>query len=439
MALSDAERAKLYRDRHRAPIEPRACSECGKRFTPARKDGVTCSPTCRKRRQRRLAKEDAISSSRRFDSDFELRHRSGAGATATLETTEPGPTTWRTLEQQFTLHDGMLRTRLRGVEPSEEIRRIVERWIRAISERDSESSLGRASEHPGAVMIGTDPDEWFHGSEARAIWARQLEEMDSFSVIGIEIEAWEEGTVGWASVKEKMSWDDEEAQARATYVFHLEQGEWKAVQIHRSLPMGNVDLYGKELTVSIDALERSIERERPDLFATLAVDGTVTIVFTDIVDSTVLTSRLGDHAWRDVLRRHDTLIRDVTGAHGGTVVETQGDGSMLAFSSARRAVGCAQAVQRAIATTFADDSPPIRIRIGIHTGDAIQEADRFFGTTVHFAARVASQALGGEVLVSNLVRELVANAGIKFTESREVELKGLDGTYQLFAVDLTDQ
>jgi adenylate cyclase len=93
----------------------------------------------------------------------------------------------------------------------------------------------------------------------------------------------------------------------------------------------------------------------------------------------------------------------------------------------------------AIATTFADDSPPIRIRIGIHTGDAIQEADRFFGTTVHFAARVASQALGGEVLVSNLVRELVANAGIKFTESREVELKGLDGTYQLFAVDLTDQ
>src|SRR4029450_4606468 len=182
--------------------------------------------------------------------------------------------------------------------------------------------------------------------------------------------------------------------------------------------MGNVDLYGKELTVSLDALERSIERERPDLFATLAVDGTVTIVFTDIVDSTVLTSRLVDHAWRDVLRRHDTLIRDVTGAHGGTVVETQGDGSMLAFSSARRAVGCAQAGQPAVATTFADDSPPIRIRIGIHTGDAIQEADRFFGTTVHFAARVASQALGGGGLVSNVVRELVENSGLEVTESR---------------------
>jgi len=211
------------------------------------------------------------------------------------------------------------------------------------------------------------------------------------------------------------------------------------VQIHWSMPKENVDLFGKELTVSLEALERTIERERPDLFATLTVDGTVTIVFTDIVDSTVLTSRLGDHAWRDVLRRHDTLIRDATEAHGGTVVETQGDGSMLAFSSARRAVGCAQAIQRETSATFADDSPPIRIRIGIHTGDAIQEADRFFGTTVHFAARVASQALGGEVLVSNVVRELVASSGVEFAESREVELKGLDGAHRVFAVDLTNQ
>ena len=89
--------------------------------------------------------------------------------------------------------------------------------------------------------------------------------------------------------------------------------------------------------------------------------------------------------------------------------------------------------------TFADDSPPIRVRIGVHTGDAIQEADRFFGTTVHYAARVASQALGGEVLVSNVVRELVENSGIEFTQSREVELKGLEGRHRLFAVDLTDR
>jgi class 3 adenylate cyclase len=202
------------------------------------------------------------------------------------------------------------------------------------------------------------------------------------------------------------------------------------------VPSPNADFLGQELTVTLEQLEETIRREQPDLTGTLAADGTVTIVFTDIVDSTVLLGRLGDHAWRDVLRRHDTVIEETTVAHGGTVVETQGDGSMLAFSSARRAVACAQAIQHEIATAFADDSPPIRVRIGMHTGDALHEADRFYGTSVHYAARVASQALGGEVLVSNLVRELVAGSGVDFSESREVELKGLDGSHRLYAVDL---
>jgi len=73
---------------------------------------------------------------------------------------------------------------------------------------------------------------------------------------------------------------------------------------------------------------------------------------------------------------------------------------------------------------------------GVHTGDALREGDHFFGTTVHYAARVASHAIGGEMLVSNLVRELVAGPGIEFVEIREVELKGLEGLHRLFAVDL---
>ena len=76
----------------------------------------------------------------------------------------------------------MLRRRLGGVKPSEEIRRIVERWMQAISERDSESSLERVSDLPGALMIGTDPEEWFHGSQVRAIWARQFDELDTFDL-----------------------------------------------------------------------------------------------------------------------------------------------------------------------------------------------------------------------------------------------------------------
>jgi class 3 adenylate cyclase len=322
------------------------------------------------------------------------------------------------------------------VEPSDEIRRIVERWSRAVADGDHGSALERLSKLPGALIIGIDPGEWWHGEEAHAVWARQLEELGSFPVTSWEVEAWEEGTVGWASVKETIASPSGSLDGRATYVLHLERGEWKLVQVHWSLPKPNVEFLGRSLTTSLDELERTLQRERPDLSATLAPDGTVTIVFTDIVDSTLLIARVGDHAWLDLLRRHNAVIRETAAAHGGTVVETQGDGSMLAFSSARRAVACAKSIQDEIASSFADSTPPIRVRVGVHTGDALHQADRFFGTTVHYAARVASQALGGEILVSSIVRQLVTDPDIDFLDGRDVQLKGLVGSHRLFAVDL---
>ncbi len=326
---------------------------------------------------------------------------------------------------------------LHDVEPSEEIRRIIERWTRAHSEGDHESALERLSELPGTLIIGNDPNEWWHGDEARAIWARQLEELGSFPVTSYEVEAWEEGTVGWACVKETITSSSGTFDGRCTYVLHLERGEWKVVHVHWSLAKPNVEFLGRTLTTSLEELEMSVQREQPDLSATRAGDGTVTIVFTDIVDSTVMLARLGDQAWLDVLRKHNAVITAATTAHGGTVVETQGDGSMLAFSSARQGVTCAIDIQREIRLAFDDRSPAIRVRIGIHTGDALQEADHFYGTTVHYAARVAAQARGGEVLVSSAVRELLSGSRIALMENREVELKGLDGSHRLSAVDLS--
>jgi class 3 adenylate cyclase/ketosteroid isomerase-like protein len=322
------------------------------------------------------------------------------------------------------------------VEPSEEIRRVIDRWTRAIAEGDVEC-LERLSEHEGSLIVGTDPAEWWRGRETRAVWGRQIEELRGvFSVRADEIDAWEEGSVGWAAVKETVSVEGRALEARATYVLRLERGEWKVVQAHWSLPQAKVEAFGRSLTITIDELEKIVQREQPDISGTLDSDGTVTIVFTDIVDSTVLLGRLGDQAWLDLLRRHNAIIEQATAGHGGTVVETQGDGSMLAFPSARRAVACAQAIQRAVGRAFADVSPPIAVRVGVHTGDALHEGDHFFGTTVHYAARVASQALGGEVLVSNIVHDLVASPGIDFHESREAELKGLNGPHRLYAVDL---
>jgi adenylate cyclase len=339
---------------------------------------------------------------------------------------------WRV---RIALLDPTLHTR--RVEPSEEIRRVIDRLVRAIAEGDKESALGRLSDDPGTLIIGADPAEWWRGHEARAVWGRQLEEFGgSFHVTADEIDAWEEGSVGWASVKETIEWAGKTIDGRASYILHLEHDEWKVVHVHWSLPQPHIDVLGRSLTLTIDELEQTVQREKPDLSGTLDSEGTVTIAFTDIVDSTVLLSRLGDYGWRDLLRRHNAMIEEATAKHGGTVVETEGDGSMLAFSSARRAVACAQAIQQGIGSAFPDGSPPIRVRIGVHTGDALNEADGFFGKTIHYAARVAGQALGGEVLVSSVVHELVSGAGVDFQESREVELKGLEGLHRLFALDL---
>jgi adenylate cyclase len=262
------------------------------------------------------------------------------------------------------------------MEPSEEIRRVIERWTIATA-RGDDDPLGRLSTHPGTLMIGTDPAEWWLGRAAHVIWARQIREVGPFPVRATEIDAWEEGTVGWAAVKESIDWEGRTLESRATYVLHLERDEWKIVQVHWSFPTANTETLGRALTVTLDELEETVRREQPDLTASRAVDGTVTIVFTDIVDSTPTLARLGDAAWLAIVQRHNQLISDVTAAHDGAVVETQGDGSMLAFASARRAVVCAQAIQQEIAQAFADHSPPIRVRIGMHTGDAIKDAEHF--------------------------------------------------------------
>lgn len=314
---------------------------------------------------------------------------------------------------------------------------MVERLWDAFAAGDAEAVMARMSEDPHTVFIGTDPNEWWEG-DARLVVARQIEESGPVPISLEKIDAWEEGSCGWASAMLRIEWADVWYDARWTAVFHLERGEWKAVQAHISLPQPQESV-GMSLTTTLEELEKAMQREQPDISASFGVDGTVTIVFTDIVDSTVMLSRLGDTAWVEVIRRHNELLKQVTAAHGGTVVEVQGDGSMLSFASVRRAVACAQEIQQVLDRAFVDLSPPIRVRIGIHTGDAIKEAEHFFGTTVHYAARVASQALGGEVLVSAVVRDLLAGgrSNFSFLESRDVELKGLEGQHRLYALAST--
>lgn len=189
------------------------------------------------------------------------------------------------------------------------------------------------------------------------------------------------------------------------------------------------------IKTSIDVVASAVEAERPDLQRHAAPDGTVTILFTDIEGSTAMTERLGDQRWLEILRTHNAIIRKQVAAHRGFEVKSQGDGFMLAFQSARRALQCAIDIQRAFAQQNQAAEETMRVRIGLHTGEAIKEADDFFGKNVILAARIASQAQGGQILVSSLLKELTESAGdMRFDNGREVELKGLSGTRQAFQV-----
>lgn len=178
---------------------------------------------------------------------------------------------------------------------------------------------------------------------------------------------------------------------------------------------------------ALDSVVHSVEQDRPDLSGAAAPDGTVTIMFSDIESSTLLTEQLGDERWLELLRRHNSAIRRHINEHDGFEVKSQGDGFMVAFASARKAIRCAVAIQREFAArNRSDREHPLHIRIGLHTGEVIREREDFFGKNVILAARIAARAEGDEILVSGVLRELVESSHeFEFDEPREEQLKGL--------------
>jgi class 3 adenylate cyclase len=325
---------------------------------------------------------------------------------------------------------------LLAMEPSDEIRHVVTRFFEALRDGDDEAVSHRISRQPGFERFGSDPGEWWTDGETAARMLRiQMREMGGgYRWKLAHLHAMSEHDIGWAGARTEFDTPEGPKEMRFTCVLHLEHGEWKLVQWHSSVPSSNEEL-GFSLTTSVDGIAEEVSELRPDLSASSAPDGTVTIAFTDIEDSLRLNAALGDRRWLEVLHIHNDVIRRQTAEHGGTVVKSQGDGSMLAFASARRGLACAQAIDRSIAETFTDPAAPVRVRIGLHVGEPVREANDFFGHTVNYAARVAASARGGEIVVSSLVHDLLAQTGeFDFGDAREVELKGIDGRQTVYPV-----
>jgi adenylate cyclase len=186
---------------------------------------------------------------------------------------------------------------------------------------------------------------------------------------------------------------------------------------------------------SIDDLAGWADVERPDLAALAAADGTVTIMFSDIEGSTELNHRLGDRGWVQLLARHDRFLSKAIAANGGHVIKSQGDGLMVAFAEASDAVGAAVDIQRALVRARGRKLAGVRVRIGAHRGSAVHRDGDLFGRNVALAARVAAEAAGGEVLVTDAVIEAIPAAAVPVLETRDAVLKGIPGSHALHLLD----
>jgi class 3 adenylate cyclase len=154
-----------------------------------------------------------------------------------------------------------------------------------------------------------------------------------------------------------------------------------------------------------------------------------TVLFTDLVGSTARASQLGDEQWRQLLREHEDGVRRQLQAFAGREIKTTGDGFLATFDSPARAARCARAIRDATRRLG------IEVRAGIHTGECEFAGGDVTGIAVHLASRVLDAAAPGEVLVSSTVRDLLLGSGLRFEDRGRHELKGIEGEWQLFALE----
>jgi class 3 adenylate cyclase len=156
-----------------------------------------------------------------------------------------------------------------------------------------------------------------------------------------------------------------------------------------------------------------------------------TIMFTDIVASTDLVTRVGDAAARDLFLKHDEILRDQLYNYGGTELQSLGDGFMLSFTSATSAIKCACEIQKTISQRL----PDIKIRIGINTGEIIlRDGKHPFGQAVVIASRIAEKCESEQILISDVSKQLAAGGNFNFSEKEPFKPKGFNENIKLYAV-----
>jgi len=195
------------------------------------------------------------------------------------------------------------------------------------------------------------------------------------------------------------------------------------------------------IEVTMDQVDAFLGAQKPTHSGTDPSDGGFRVVmFTDIAGSTALLHELGDQRFHEVLKTHNVVIREALNRHAGTEVKHTGDGILASFGSISQAIACAAAIQRAFADHNANAaSRPIKVRVGLSAGEPVADHEDLFGATVNLAARVCAFAQPGQILTSNVIRELSLGKPFVFSDIGEVELKGFAHPLRLHEVKWSEQ
>ena len=208
-----------------------------------------------------------------------------------------------------------------------------------------------------------------------------------------------------------------------------------ATRVHRE---AHGELANTVIEVQLSAVEAFLGRVADPLPPAAppysAIDGAFrAVMFTDIVDSTGMTARLGDIRAFEMIRAHDGIVRRALAEHDGREVKHTGDGIMASFSDVAATVACACSIQQALAAFNLKSSERLQVRIGIHAGEPVEDSNDLFGAAVQIAARICQNAATESIVVSDTVRELLADA-FRLREIGWQKLKGLAAPVALYEV-----
>ena len=241
----------------------------------------------------------------------------------------------------------------------------------------------------------------------------------------------EHGETGWSCFVHELVFVDQPERTfcvRTTLIFALEDGVWKIVHRHGSVPIPNIEFTGVEQNAIADLVAVAQEN-----FSLDQRDGFASIMFTDIVNSSRLASVMGDRLWSSEIARHFGALRKCIEASEGQFVKSLGDGTMSSFPEPARALHAARAILQA---TRQSEGPAIALRIGIHTGNVVQTQDDFFGTVVNKAARITALAAPGEIQVSEATRRMLGDSrDFRFASATSVQLEGFEGEHLIHRLE----